>query len=354
MGARPGVALLVLLVGPFAGLFFGSAAAAASTPTPTATPTSTTTPANGGFTVRPAHSDPSDPITQAYFKPTIGAGGTFSDQIIVGNISDRPMNFIVSSVDGVTGETSGAVYANRQDRPTRAGSWATVDQSTLSAAPHQEQTVAFTVHVPAGTPAGDHLLGLAVEDAQAATSSGSFQVRQVLRVVVGVLIRVPGPAPMHLRIGRARLQPLGGVGTAAVIVTLSADGQSLCKPALSLTVATPDGAQSTQTRQLDTLLPGDTIQYPFPWPDDMAAGTYQMAAVATGCGQTARWHGSAVLGAKLRGTGLPAAPRPVVAGSSPSLWVLALIVVTSVAAIIGGLRVTGLITFRPSVELARD
>jgi fatty acid desaturase len=83
-----------------------------------------------------------------------------------------------------------------------------------------------------------------------------------------------------------------------------------------------------------------------------------MAAVATGCGPTARWRGAVELGVKLPGTsattGAAPALRRVVAASGTSLWVLALIVAASVAVILGGLWTTGVITFGPSVALARE
>src|SRR5947207_2136563 len=102
----------------------------------------------GGFSVRPAHFDPADPATRAYFKPVVRAGGSYVDQVIVANNGDSPIDLFVSPVDGLTGVTSGAVYANR-DQPTRkAARWIRTDVATLSVAPRAQTPIGFTVRVP--------------------------------------------------------------------------------------------------------------------------------------------------------------------------------------------------------------
>src|SRR5947208_5368303 len=77
----------------------------------------------GGIGLRPAHVDPADPATRAYFKRSVVAGASFTDQVVVTNTSDAAIDLLVSGVDGRTATTSGAVYANRQDPVDRAGAW---------------------------------------------------------------------------------------------------------------------------------------------------------------------------------------------------------------------------------------
>src|SRR3712207_4831147 len=47
-------------------------------------------PAGFGIALRPGHADPNDPSTRAFFKPTVGPGETFADEVIVSNTGDRP------------------------------------------------------------------------------------------------------------------------------------------------------------------------------------------------------------------------------------------------------------------------
>ena len=98
----------------------GVVAAIAATTLLVGVPPASASPPIGGFTVRPSHSDAADPATRAYFKRTVAAGGSFGDRALVGNTSDTSITVIVSPVDGLTGATSGAVYANRQDKITKA------------------------------------------------------------------------------------------------------------------------------------------------------------------------------------------------------------------------------------------
>ena len=246
----------------------------------------------GGFSVRPAQSDPNDPATRGYFKPVVAPGGTYTNQVILGNTSAEPITFYVSAVDGLTAQNSGAVYANRGDPVVQAGRWVTPDVSELTVRPGRQTAVGFTVKVPRGASPGDHLAGLAFEKVNPQSPSvGNFSVTEILRVVIGVEIRVPGPASFRVDVHVLGIQPQPGSNVAAVMVELDDNGGLLGKPVLTVSLAGPHGYHNTVSRRLDTILPGDIIDYPFSWPDSLAAGCYKANSVATGgaskAGQTA-------------------------------------------------------------------
>jgi hypothetical protein len=318
--ARLGAAVLCLLAGfAFVG---GTGSAWAST--------------RGGFTVRPARSDPNDPATRAYFKPVVAPRGRYTNQVIVGNTSAEPITFYVSAVDGLTARTSGAVYANRQDPVVQAGRWVTPDVSELTVRPDKQTAVGFTVKVPPGASPGDHLAGLAFEKANPKRSSvGNFSVTEVLRVVIGVEIRVPGPASFSVDVHGLGIQPQPGTNVAAVMVELGDNGLLLGKPVLTVSLAGPHGYHKTVSRQLDTILPGDTIDYPFPWPDSLAAGCYKTISVATGGASKARLTADVCTKSSLRGTVPPSGGRQQ-GSSSPAprsglpIWLFVVIALVSV------------------------
>ena len=326
MGARLFGALMVGLVGS---LVLGDAVGAL--------------PSQGGFTVRPAHTDPNDPETQAYFKKSIVPGGNATDQIIVGNISDEPISFAVSAVDGLTAQTSGAVYANRQDPVRKAGAWASVAAKPVTVAAHSEQRIDFTVHAPSDATPGDHLLGLAVENLAPKKSTGDFQVTQVLRVVVGVLVRVPGAAVPHVLVENPRIQQLDGPGTGAVVVRLTDDGSLLFKPDVTITLHGPGGYQKALSHKLDTLLPGDPIDFPFPWPDELQPGRYDIDVAVIADGTTANASATTELTSPLRANtpsgGDVSAARTTVSnnasGGSTPAWMFAVVIVVSMLFAIG-------------------
>jgi hypothetical protein len=279
----------------------------------------------GGFGARPAHYNPSNPATRAYFIRTVARGGSFSDQVIVSNSAAKPVTLRVYPVDGLTGATSGVVYGNRQDHLQGAGQWVTPATSLVTVPASSQITVGFNVHVPKNEGTGQHLAGLALEDVHSGKSTGRFSVTEVLRTVVGIEVLVPGANRSRLSLQSFSIAPIEGTTTPSVVVGLTNAGTNLCKPALSVSLNGPGGVQRA-SRQLDTVLPGDSIPYPFVWPHALSAGSYTANITATGCGPRVTMHGSASLGAKLVRSTVPAgAARPSSGGSTVPWWPIALV-----------------------------
>jgi hypothetical protein len=279
----------------------------------------------GGFGARPAHYDASNPTTRAYFIRTVRRGGSFTDQVIVSNTAAKPVTLRVYPVDGLTGATSGVVYGNRQDQLKGAGQWVTPANSQVTVPARSQITLAFSMQVPGSAGVGQHLAGLALEDIHSGKSAGRFSVTEVLRTVVGIEVVVPGVSRSRLSLQSVAIAPIEGTTYPSVVVGLTNAGTTLCKPTLSVALHGPGGVQRA-TRQLDTVLPGDSIPYPFVWPHSLAAGNYTANITATGCGSRVTLSGSASLGAKLvRSTVPPADVRPPSGGSTVPWWPIALV-----------------------------
>jgi hypothetical protein len=236
------------------------------------------------------------------------------------------VTLLVYPVDGLTGQTSGSVYANRDTPRRETGTWLRVVADRITVEPGTETTVGFTARVPAGAAPGDHLAGIAFEDTNVATSTGRFQVRQVLREVVGVLIRLPGPAQPRLQLGRLSLKTLAGTRLGSVVVELGNVGRLLCKPKLSVNLASAK-LHETIGRQLDTILPGDTIAYPLVLRHGLGRATSALRARAA-CPQTTASADARIrLGSPLAGTGdrQPATAATIVRVSSSGMatWMVA-------------------------------
>jgi len=233
-----------------------------------------------GISLRPAQSDPHDPTTLSVFKPTVAPGRSFRNEVVVTNGSGATVDLLVSPVDGITAAGSGVAYATRQDPVKEAAAWVHPSVSELRMAPHSTSTVPFTVSVPLSAPPGDHMAGIAFEDARAPTS-GPAPATGPTRSVIGVLVKVSGsPVAFHLHLDHVQFVPAGETGTASVVVTLGDDGLLLGKPRLAVTIDGASGYHRTIDRQLDTVLPGDTIDVTEPWPDALPAGDYTVTAQA--------------------------------------------------------------------------
>lgn len=237
----------------------------------------------GGIGLRPATYDPANPATRAYFILHIGRGVVRREAAIVSNSGATAVRVDVDPVDGLTGVTSGVVYANRGTPLHGTGAWVTPQSRTLLIPAHGQVREEFVVRVPAGAAAGDHLAGLAFEPANSKRSSGNFSVTIVERAVIGVEVIVPGRAVRHARIFSVGLAPLPGTTDPSAVVTLEDDGGRLCRPQLAVSVAGAHARRSA-SQTLSTILPGDRIAFPFPWPGALARGRYRVTADVTHCG----------------------------------------------------------------------
>lgn len=292
----------------------------------------------GGFGAEPAERD-ADGATRAYFQVTQGTGARSSQVATVTNFAKHPVTLRVGAVDGLTGTTSGAVYANAGARRAETGRWIrpTVRRVTLRAG--ERRTVAFTLAVPRGAAPGDHLGGLAFEDAARHRSGGRFSVTQVIRVVVGVSVRVPGPAKPQLGVSGLAVKALPGTQVPSVVVGLRNRGHLLCQPTVAVTLT---GA-GTVRRKLDTVLPGDTIAYPVAWPRPLKAGRYRARVRTSGCGRPGSRLAVVRLGGALSGTarnpklGVVAAAEPVTLGAEAHTPWLLIALVGGVGVALGGL-----------------
>jgi hypothetical protein len=278
----------------------------------------------GGFGVRPANPDPNNPATRAYFVIHAGDGSTRREQVVVTNRNSTPLTLEVDAVDGLTGVTSGVVYANRGVAATAAGAWVTPSARSITVAPHRSIDVAFLVRVPRRAAVGDHLAGIAFEALKPTRSGGGFAVTVVVRTVVGIEVEVPGRATAHLRFFSLALAPLPGTTVPSAVATLEDDGHKLCHPQLTVAITGHSGTASV-TQKLGTLLPGDRIAFPFRWPGALMEGTYRVSARAIDCGPPASIEAVAAYSlttpaTAARGTSTVGPTTPLAIASSGWAW----------------------------------
>ena len=268
----------------------------------------------GGFGVRPAHPDPRNPATRAYFIIHARGGSTRHEAVIVTNGGTKPLVLEVDPVDGLTGVTSGVVYANRGVAIHGAGAWVTPAVRRVTVAPRSVTSVGFSVTVPRFARPGDHVGGIAFEALEPTKSGSSFTVTVVVRTVVGIEFEVPGPARPQVRIYSLALAPLPGTTVPSAVVTLEDVGRKLCHPQLAVALTGRD-ATTRATQTLGTILPGDRIAYPFRWPGALGEGRYDVSATSTGCGPAVVTHTIAAF--NLPRTRAGSSSAPVVGPTAP-------------------------------------
>jgi hypothetical protein len=288
--------------------------------------------APGGVSVRPVLRPGLDPA-RSYFELKAEASSMLDEAVVVTNTGPSSVVLLVSGVDGKTGATSGSVFANRQDPVEGAGRWITPAVGRIALAPGAGQEIRFTVRVPDDAQAGDHLAGLAFENADPIISDGGFQIRQVLRTVIGVLVVVPGPATFHPTLTDVGIDPMGMTEFASVTVALGNAGRAMAMPDLTVALSGPNSYRKSLRRTLDTVLPSASIDFPFPWPDALPAGDYDITATLSGGGTSVTITRQVRLSSALVAA-TPGPPSPPSEGAGP-LWII-LIVVSALAAGLGG------------------
>lgn len=264
---------------------------------------------------------PGSTMTAGFIKLSVVSGGAATAYFYATNTSERAANITVFSADGLTGVTSGIVYGDIADSPRRAGAWITPDAGSFTLEPRTERRVGFTVNVPAGTPTGDHIGGVVLQQVNPASNG---QVRQIVRNVVPVHIEVPGGNGNDIEIRDATISTLPGTSLPAVNVSLRNAGKLMCRPTLAVTLKGPSENNVRVSRQLDVLLPGDRINFPLPWPTPLAAGSYLVRINVTGCGTPQTGSFTAVTpddpNAGSPGSGGSKTPKPVlITDAEPTL-----------------------------------
>jgi hypothetical protein len=236
----------------------------------------------GGFGARP-QSFNSNLATRSYFIVDARLGSRQHEAVVVTNYGAKRLVLDVDAVDGLTGATSGVVYANRGVRVHGAGAWVRPALDRVTVPSRSSVVVHFAVDVPQSAPPGDQVAGIAFEPAQATRSAGTFAVKVIVRTVIGIEFEVPGPATERMQISSIALAPLPGTSVPSAVVTLADVGRKLCQPHLAVTIK-GQGAAKTATQALDTILPEDRIAFPFKWPGSLSDGRYAVTARSTSCG----------------------------------------------------------------------
>ncbi|MBJ7519952.1 MAG: hypothetical protein JHC84_09685 [Solirubrobacteraceae bacterium] len=256
----------------------------------------------------------------------MSAGGTITRDIEVKSGSSEPQTLLSYPVDGLTGTTTGVVFGNRTDDVREAGRWVTLSEDRFTLAPGATRRVRATIRVPQNASAGDHVGGIIFQPAgKPEASGGSFSVRQVVRVGLAAHVRVDGALRRGMEVGELGIKPVAGTQVPSIVVGLTNTGNVLCKPKLQVALTRDGQPAGTETRQLDTVLPGDEVPYPMPWPEPLESGTYDTGVTVTGCGPAVEQTAALTLADSLTGTPQNQGPREIPKPGGIPVWAIGLV-----------------------------
>lgn len=215
------------------------------------------------FALKPVTYDPALAVTKSYFVLEARPGAVIADRIRVVNTGGRTGTAYLYPVDATTGQTSGAVYLSRQSPRHDVGGWIRLARNRVTLAPGANTIVRFTIHLPRVLRGGDHLGGIVAENSAVTKSSGhgALQIRIKHLTIDAVELQLPGRI-----VGTADVTGVkagGEHGYQYVYLHLLNGGTIMIKPAGSLLIDDAGGRHVAQrSLQLDTFLPGTSIDYP--------------------------------------------------------------------------------------------
>jgi WxL interacting protein linking bacterial and host surfaces len=234
------------------------------------------------FALRPVTFDPNVPATQSYYIFDSKPGATIRTELRVTNVGTVSGTALLYAVDATTGRTSGAVYRSGSAKRRDVGRWVVLSASRITLGPQESRVVPFSVLVPQGSGAGEHVGGIVAQNLalqtgtakQVAKGRGSLQIRLRHLTIVAVEVKLPGR-----RIERVVVQGVKAgaeAGYPAVEVGLRNGGNVIVKPRLRLRIIDRHGKTLLdQRRVLDSLVPQTAIGYPLILSRALRPGDYR-------------------------------------------------------------------------------
>lgn len=229
--------------------------------------------ADGGqaqFGLQPVLYDPSNLLTKSYFIFDSKPGTVVKSQVRVINSGTAKGSVSLYPVDATTGQTSGAVYLNKDDPRKDVGTWVSLTTQQLTLNPGQSQIVSFQVTVPASVRSGQHLGGIVAENLTPAGSTptpnadknkGTIQINIKNLTIIAVQVNLPGTSVEQM--AASGIQVGGEGGYQRLLVGLSNTGSVMLKPSGTLQVTNAQGQSvGNFSLKLDTFLPQTSINYP--------------------------------------------------------------------------------------------
>jgi hypothetical protein len=229
---------------------------------------------------------------RGYYVFHTGAGGEAHGRVRIANLGNRTGVARLAMVDAATGATTGAVYGSASGL-SDVGAWTALSRGLVRLAPRTSAIVHFTVRLPPGVAAGDHLGGIVVEDAHGPVSAGSshsgrFRIDVRSQTIVAVEVRVPGER--HPSLALTGLRAGGQDGRQALMLGVRNDGNVLVKGRGRLVISDAKGKRLQDARfPIDTFVAQTAIAMPIAVTGHaLGAGHYQAVAELHYDGHTTR------------------------------------------------------------------
>ena len=252
---------------------------------------------------------------------------------MVHDLTTSPASYLVYAVGATTSPVGGVAYGQPQANPQGTASWVKLSTGSVRLSAKGAVAVHFTVTVPADTAPGDYVAALAAQTpkpkAVAAASSNKTGVSLVTttRVIVAVVVDVPGPAAPAAHFGPPSIALQQGVRQ-VITIPIYDTGAVLMKPYLAGNLRRCSGGRVVLSlaQQLDTFVPRTSIDYPWYVQNQvLSAGCYRVAVsldLAAGGTRLATYTGTLQVGVAVTKVPRPPVKHPLVAHTGLPSWLI--------------------------------
>jgi hypothetical protein len=155
---------------------------------------------NGTLGIRPA-------TESDFFHLSLAPGSTIDRVAIVTNFTATPVTLLTYVVDGLTTVQGGFALNTQDSVPVSVGLWATLPAPSITVPAESQVEVPFSITVPFGSPPGDYVGGLIIQEplekGDVATAADGTAVRLdvIQRQGVRIYLNVAGTSVKKLEVG---------------------------------------------------------------------------------------------------------------------------------------------------------
>lgn len=266
---------------------------------------------------------PVHPGPNGYFEYTLSPGASTSGAIVVHDLTASAARYLVYVTGATTSPVGGVAYGQLEAHPFGTAAWVQLSTGSVQLPSKGSSTVHFTVVVPKTTTPGYYVVALVAQTPTPTTSikattstKTSVRLLTTTRVIVAVVVHVPGPAKPAASFGRPSIG-LQQHRRQVLTIPIYDTGNVLMKPYLAGELRNCSGGPPVLrlARQLDTFVPHTSINYPWYLNSQvLPAGCYQAnLSLSTGGTRLASFNGTLHVGiatAKVQPT--PEKHRPIV------------------------------------------
>ena len=184
---------------------------------------------------------PVHPGPHGYFEYTLSPSAAVSGTVVVHDLTTAASRYLVYVAGATTSPTGGVAYGQPQANPHDTAAWVQLSATSVQVPAKSAVAVHFKVAVPAGTLPGDYVAALAaqtptpVASAPASSTKRGLRLLTTTRVVVAVVIHVPGPEAPGARFGAPNVT-LQQHRLQAINIPIDDTGNILVKPYLAGTL----------------------------------------------------------------------------------------------------------------------